>query len=411
MPGMTGPRDPSPPQESDLDLSIVMPCLNEAETVARCVTEARAAIDRAGLRGEVVVGDNGSTDGSRELAAAAGARVVPVATRGYGAAILGGVEAARGRWVIIADSDGQHDFADVDLFVAKLREGYELVVGKRVSGEPGAVSRKSRYIGTPIISTIGRVLFGAPLSDFNCGFRGVDRDRMLSLGLRTTGMELASEHIIKSALARLRIAQVPVNVRAPGRSRPAHLRPFSDGWRHLRFMLLMSPRGTLIAPGLALMVLSLIAGVWLVIHPLLGVPSGGFSGPGLALSALGLLAGYQAATLGVAAHVYAVEQGLLQPTAFLKAGLKRFTMERGIVVGLVLGAGGLATLVMGLITALARPEQAAISSLQVACVGGVLLALGLQTVLMSFFYSMLGLPYRGRPAGMASAPMAPGSKP
>src|SRR5579864_45684 len=230
--------------DDPLELTILMPCLNEAETVLHCVAEARSFLLRTGIAGEVLVADNGSSDNSAALARRAGARVVTVAERGYGAALRAGIAAARGCFVIIGDADGSYDFANLDAFVAKLRDGCDLVMGNRFAGgiAPGAMPLLHRYLGNPLLSLIGRLICGAPIGDFHCGLRGLRRDAILGLNLRTTGMEFASEMVVGAALAGLVISQVPTTLAADGRSRPPHLRTWQDGWRHLRFLLMVSPR-------------------------------------------------------------------------------------------------------------------------------------------------------------------------
>src|ERR1700678_4247017 len=236
---------------ADLDLTILMPCLNEAETLAFCVRQAVTAIRDSSLPGEVVVADNGSVDGSLEIAAAEGARVLNVSTRGYGAALIAGIEAARGKYVMMADADASYHFEHLPRFLPRLDEGYDLVMGNRFSGtiEPGAMPPLHRYLGNPVLSSIGRIFFGIPVRDFHCGLRAFRRDSILALGLRTTGMEFASEMVVKSSLAGLRMTEVPTTLSPDGRSRPPHLRSWRDGWRHLRFLLLFSPRSLFLIPG------------------------------------------------------------------------------------------------------------------------------------------------------------------
>src|SRR3954454_5914519 len=221
-----------------------MPCLNEAKTVVQCVEAARTYLQRAGIRGEVVVADNGSTDGSQELAEAAGARVVPVARRGYGAALMGGIGAARGRFIVMGDADDSYDFGAIDGFLEQLRAGGDLVMGNRFEGgiEPGAMPPLHRYLGNPVLSRVGRLLFRIPVKDFHCGLRAFRRERIVDLDLRTSGMEFASEMVVKAGLHSYDIREVPTVLRAGGRPRKPHLRTWHDGWRHLRFLLLYSPR-------------------------------------------------------------------------------------------------------------------------------------------------------------------------
>ena len=236
------------------ELTILMPCLNEAATVGTCVAKARAFLARTGIQGEVLVADNGSEDGSRKLAEQAGARVVQVAERGYGAALAAGIAAASGRYVIMGDADDSYDFSRLEGFVAKLREGYPLVMGNRFKGgiRKGAMPWLHRYLGNPVLSFIGRLLFRAKVGDFHCGLRGFDREAVRGLNLRTPGMEFASELVVKATLAGWRIAEVPTTLHPDGRGRPPHLRSWHDGWRHLRFLLQFSPRWLFLYPGLTL---------------------------------------------------------------------------------------------------------------------------------------------------------------
>src|SRR5487761_287810 len=246
-----------------------MPCLNEAETVATCVRKAVQFIADSGISGEVVVADNGSTDGSREHAEAAGARVVPISDKGYGNALMGGILAARGEYVIMGDADDSYDFTNLMPFVTELRKGSDLVMGNRFKGgiAPGAMPPLHRYLGTPVLSFIGRLFFRSKIGDFNCGLRGFRRDSAISLGLQATGMEFASEMVVKATLAKQKITEVPPPMKKAGRTRPPHLRSWRDGWRHLRFLLLFSPRWLFFLPGLALLTMGLVVGAIVVPHP------------------------------------------------------------------------------------------------------------------------------------------------
>ena len=242
---------------SPIELTVVMPCLNEAETVARCIDKAKLGFEKAGLAGEIIVADNGSTDGSQRIAGEHGARVVAVAEKGYGSALRGGIEAANGCYLIMGDADDSYDFSESGKFVAKLREGYDLVMGCRLpSGggtiAPGAMPWKNRYLGNPVLSFLGRLFFRTPVRDFHCGLRAFSREAYARISPSTTGMEFASEMVMKASIEKLRIAEVPITLHKDGRSRPPHLRPWRDGWRHLRFMLIYSPRWLFLFPGLAL---------------------------------------------------------------------------------------------------------------------------------------------------------------
>lgn len=245
--------EPHDDVEAAPEFSVVLPCLNEAETLAKCIEKAQRAFRELGIDGEVVVGDNGSTDGSQQIAERLGARVIPVAEKGYGNALRGGVVAARGKYLIMGDSDDSYDFSAISPFVGKLRQGYDLVMGNRFRGGimPGAMPWKHKWIGNPVLSFIGRLLFHCPVRDFHCGMRGFSKDAYERMKLQTTGMEFASEMVIKSTLLQMRIDEVPTILYKDGRSRPPHLRSWRDGWRHLRFMLLFSPRWLFLYPGAA----------------------------------------------------------------------------------------------------------------------------------------------------------------
>src|SRR6516225_6452941 len=253
--------DSIPSQNGDIELTILMPCLNEAETIQSCVCKAMKFLAESGIRGEVLVADNGSTDGSPGMAEQLGARVVSIAQRGYGAALIGGIEAAAGRFVIMGDSDDSYDFSALDPFVAELRAGQQLVMGNRFKGgiKPGAMPALHRYLGNPLLSWIGRIFFSIPIGDFHCGLRGFSREAVRQLGLRNTGMEFASEMVVKSSLRGLRISEVPTTLSPDRRSRPPHLRTWRDGWRHLRFLLLHSPRWLFLYPGLFFVAIGLVA--------------------------------------------------------------------------------------------------------------------------------------------------------
>jgi glycosyltransferase involved in cell wall biosynthesis len=320
-----------------MELTILMPCLDEALTIETCIRKARAYLDRKGIEGEVLVADNGSADGSPSRAAAAGARVVHVDRKGYGAALIGGIEAANGRFVIMADADDSYDFADLDGFVDRLRHGFELVVGNRFAGGimPGAMPILNRYVGNPLLSFIGRTLFSSPVSDFHCGLRGFDRDAILGLKLRATGMEFASEMVVKASLAQLSIAEVPTTLHPDGRQRSSHLRPWRDGWRHLRFMLLRSPQWLFIYPGLILAALALAGATWVAIEPrhLLGIT---LDVNTLLYLSMALITGVQIYFFGLFAMAFAQKMRFPVATGFPQRLLHLASRQGTIVVGVCL---------------------------------------------------------------------------
>src|SRR5712664_3732192 len=326
------------------ELTILMPCLNEAATVGRCVAKARGFLERAGIDGEVLIADNGSDDGSRMLAERAGARVIEVAERGYGAAVAGGIAAAHGRSIIMGDADDSYDFARLDGFVAKLREGYPLVMGNRFRGgiQKGAMPLLHRYLGNPVLSFVGRLLFGAKVGDFHCGLRGFDREAVSSLNLRTTGMEFASELVVKASLAGWRIAEVPTTLHPDGRGRPPHLRSWRDVWRHLRFLLLFSPRWLFLYPGLALAALGALGVALLFPGPLMLTPDFGFDDHTFLVAAIAILVGVQVVGFGVIARHSAVVNALLPRSRPLAALLSVISLERGLMTAAAIVCGGVA---------------------------------------------------------------------
>jgi len=312
-----------------------MPCLNEAATVAACVAKARGFLERSGIRGEVLVADNGSTDGSQAAARGAGARVVEVAERGYGAALAGGIAAARGRYVIMGDADDSYDFARLEGFIERLREGHRLVMGNRFRGgiEAGAMPPLHRYFGNPLLSFLGRLLFRSGVGDFHCGLRGFDRDAVISLDLRTRGMEFASELVVKAALAGWRIAEVPTVLHRDGRGRASHLRSWRDGWRHLRFLLLFSPRWLFLYPGLALLALGTLLTGALYFAPL-RIGGAALDIHSMLYASAGALLGLQLCLFALFARVSAQNAGLLPQHVALGRLLRFLTLERGLLAGL-----------------------------------------------------------------------------
>jgi glycosyltransferase involved in cell wall biosynthesis len=334
------------------ELTILMPCLNEAETLPICIKKAKAFLQRSGVAGEVVIADNGSSDGSPAIALSLGARVIDVPVRGYGAALIDGIAAARGRFVIMGDSDDSYDFSQLDLFLTQLRAGAELVMGNRFAGEikPGAMPLLHRYLGNPVLTSIGRLFFNAKCGDFHCGLRGFDRAAILRLDLQAAGMEFASEMVVKAILNGVRITEVPVTLWPDGRSRPPHLRSWRDGWRHLRFLLLFSPRSLFFYPGAIITLLGLagmlwllpeartVAGVRLDIHTLL-------------YAALAVVVGIQSMLFWLFAKVYGAREGIVPPDTrlFFRALVHAAQLEWMLLAaGLFLLTGlALAGLAMG----------------------------------------------------------------
>ena len=335
-----------------LEVSILMPCLNEAETIAGCVREALAALAAAGVKGEVLVADNGSSDESPALARAAGARVVEVPGRGYGNALAGGIAAARGRYVLMGDADGSYDFGELPRFLGALRGGADLAMGCRLPAGggrilPGAMPWKHRWIGNPLLTFLGRLFFTAPIHDFHCGLRAFRREALLGLGLQCPGMEYASEMVVRATFARLVVTEVPVTLRPDGRSRPPHLRSWRDGWRHLRFMLLFSPRWLYLMPGLALAGLSLALFLRLMLGPWT-VGGVTFDVNSLILASAGLVAGVQTVLLGMLAKASAVQLGIVPPSPPLSRLQQLRPVELGIGCGLALMLLGLGYLLWAL---------------------------------------------------------------
>ncbi|MFZ4760905.1 MAG: glycosyltransferase family 2 protein, partial [Burkholderiaceae bacterium] len=390
-----GGRGEPPSRERSPQLTVVMPCLNEARTVAACVAKARGFFERSGIAGEVVVADNGSTDGSQALAIAAGARVVAIEQRGYGAALMGGIAAARGRWVVMGDADDSYDFASLDAIVERLAGGAQLVMGNRFTGgiDPNAMPPLHRYLGNPVLSFIGRLLFRTPIGDFHCGLRAFDREAVIGLGLRCTGMEFASEMVMRATLAKLRISEVPTRLAKDGRDRPPHLRSWRDGWRHLRLLLMFSPRWLLLYPGLALMVIGLVPSIGLLFGPL------EFGGFGLDIHTLlycatASILGLQLCVLAVLTKAAGVSVGELPSGEAYERFTRMFTLERGIAVGVVLIAFGVGS---GVLSALdwtqtglsALDPSRTMRSVIPAC---ALVLAGSECVFASFVLSFLAQP-------------------
>jgi glycosyltransferase involved in cell wall biosynthesis len=380
-----------------IELTILMPCLNEAETIATCVRKALGFLDRTGIAGEVLIADNGSTDGSQAIAQALGARVVPVRARGYGAALLGGINAARGRYVVMGDSDDSYDFSRLDGFVEKLREGWQLVMGNRFQGgiALGAMPKLHRYLGNPVLTATGRILYGSPSGDFHCGLRGFHRDAILDLGLDLPGMEFASEMVVKATIRKLRITEVPTTLSKDGRSRPPHLRSWRDGWRHLRFLVLFSPRWLFLYTGAAMFGIGVVG--------MLALETGPIRAFGATLDIHTLLyasvlvvVGYQSMLFWVFCKTLNMTQGMLSSDPQFLRFNDQLTLERGLLLALSLLLVGLA---LGVVATAGWGrtgfgDLAPDHTMRLAIPSATLILLAVSTASMSFFLSFLRLARR-----------------
>jgi hypothetical protein len=385
------------PESRDVELTILMPCLNEAETIATCIDKAQGFLAHSGVAGEILIADNGSSDGSVEYALARGARVIAVTERGYGAALRAGIAAARGRFVIMGDADDSYDFSRLELFLARLREGSDLVMGNRFAGgiAPGAMPFLHRYLGNPVLSLIGRMLFRSGIRDFHCGLRGLRRDAVLALDLRTSGMEFASEMVVRAALNGLAIAEVPTTLAVDGRSRPPHLRTWSDGWRHLRFLLMFSPRWLFLYPGAVLLALGVLATLLLLPGRLMLTPRFGLDEHTFLVATIAILVGVQVVGFGVIARHFAAANGLLPRSKSLDGLMSCVSMERGLLIALALmcaGVGGVtwslwqwAALDFGPLTA---PAVTRVLTLSL-----VLIATAVQLAFTVFLLGIIDLPF------------------
>jgi glycosyltransferase involved in cell wall biosynthesis len=376
------------------ELTILMPCLNERETLARCIIKAQDFLTRSGIEGEVVIADNGSTDGSQSIATEHGARVVPVAEKGYGSALLGGIRAARGRFVIMGDSDDSYDFSALDAFVAKLREGYALVMGNRFRGgiRPGAMPKLHRYLGNPVLTAVGRLFFKSPCGDFHCGLRGFNREAMLLLDLQTPGMEFASEMVVKATISKLKITEVPTTLSPDGRSRPPHLRSWRDGWRHLRFLLLFSPRWLFLYPGVAMFVIGLLTMAWLLPQPR-SIGTVTLDIHTLLYASLAVTVGFQSIMFWIFVKVYGMREGIVPFDPSFHTIKGAITLERGLILGGLLLVFGLATGAYALSSwnltgyGLLRPSE----TMRVVIPSATAVLLAFQIAYGSFFISVLDI--------------------
>ncbi|MDR6904630.1 glycosyltransferase involved in cell wall biosynthesis [Agromyces sp. 3263] len=384
-----------PTSTETIELSIVMPCLNEAETLAVCIDKAQGYLARSGVIGEVIIADNGSTDGSQDIARAHGARVVDVPAKGYGSALMGGIDAARGEYVIMGDADDSYDFSKLDPFVERLRAGDQLVMGNRFRGgiAEGAMPPLHKYLGNPVLSWIGRVLFRSPIKDFHCGLRGFNRQAILDLHLQTTGMEFASEVVVKSTLGGLRVSEVPTTLDKDGRSRPPHLRSWRDGWRHLRFLLIFSPRWLFLIPGAVAFFLGLLGTLFISFGPIILGDVGFDVSSQVYLAALTVV-GYQSVLFAILTKIYAQHEGFRIPRSRNFDRLeRRISLESGALVGLFLFLIGLG-IAIGQFATWAASGFGSLdpsSTMRTAVLAALLMMLGAQTIMAGMFLGVLNV--------------------
>ena len=381
-------------QGHNCELTILMPCLNEAETIGFCIEKAQKFINDYQINGEVLIADNGSSDGSTKIAQELGARVINVPDRGYGAALLGGIDAALGKYIIMGDADASYDFLNLMPFLEKLKMGNDLVMGNRFKGQilPGAMPPLHQYFGNPVLSGIGKLFFHAPVSDFHCGLRGFSKKAIQKMELHTTGMEFASEMVMKAILLDMKITEIPITLYPDGRTRAPHLRSWRDGWRHLRFMLIYSPKWLFFYPGIVLILLGFAIGLWLLPgpKPFMGTVLDIHT---LLYAALFIIIGFQALTFSILTRVFATISGLLPADVKLMSIFKYLKLETGLSVGAAL-------LIFGMVASIYFFSMWGASSfgpldptktLRIIIPIVLMIALGFQTILTSFFLSLLGV--------------------
>ncbi len=391
---MTGDSSLPGCQDQKVEVSVLMPCLNEAETIESCIRKAQRSLRDNRISGEILIADNGSTDGSQDIAQRLGARVVRISEKGYGNALLGGIKAAQGTYIIMGDADDSYDFGSLMPFVTKLREGYDLVMGNRFKGgiKPGAMPALHRYLGNPVLTGIGRLFFRSQCGDFHCGLRGFNKTAAMKMDLQTTGMEFASEMIVKASLYRMRITEVPTTLSPDGRSRPPHLRSWHDGWRHLRFLLIFSPRWLFLYPGALLVITGLVLGALVLPGPL-AVGKVSLDVHTLLVASLAVMCGYQSILFALFSKAFAVNERLMPEDPRLTRFFSVVNLERGLIfscVGLLAGVVLLITAVMQWRAVGFGPLDYS-QTMRIVIPGTLLTVLGFQTMLASFFASVLGM--------------------
>ncbi len=386
-----------------------MPCLNEAETLAACIKKAQGFLQGADIRGEIIIADNGSSDGSQQIALALGARVVNVSEKGYGAAIAGAIAAARGKYAIVGDADDSYDFSKLDAFIEALRAGNQLVMGNRFLGgiAPGAMPSLHRYLGNPVLSFAGRLFFKSSIGDFHCGLRGFDVAAIRGLNLRTSGMEFASEMVVKATLSGLKVSEVPTTLSPDGRTRRPHLRSFRDGWRHMRFLLLFSPRWLFLYPGITLVLVGLFATGILLPGPVQLSENIQLDIHTLLVASMSVLVGLQSISFALIGRSFATRYGFIPRSEKFGKILETLTLERIIIFSIILILGG----TIGLIWAVERwagtgfGRLAYSDMMRLMIISMTALVAGLQTMMTGFLSSMINIPFYERRFG--DAPDAP----
>jgi|AntAceMinimDraft_17_1070374.scaffolds.fasta_scaffold02074_2 glycosyltransferase involved in cell wall biosynthesis len=373
----------------EVELSVVMPCLNESRTIAVCIEKALKTMNTLGIRGEVVVADNGSTDGSQGLAEQAGARVVDVKEKGYGAAYLGGIPQSHGKYIVVGDSDDTYDFTDLECFIQPLREGYDFVIGNRLGGtiEKGAMPWANRYIGNPFLSAFLNLLFKTGISDAHCGMRAFTRESFDKMRLNTTGMEFASEMVIKASMAGLKIKQFPITLHRSKYERTPHLRPLPDGWRHLRFMLMYSPTHLFLTPGSIMLGIGFVVLLLLINGPI-QIGGHGYDQHFMIVGSLLAILGFQVITLGLYAKAYAYREHIISDR-FIEKFYRKFSLEKGLYLGLAISGVGFGLMLYLLCKFLFVSGE--FYELRLAIFSMTLIVVGIQTVFSSFLLSIMNI--------------------
>lgn len=385
--------------DKTIELSIVIPCLNEAETLETVIKKAKKSLIENNITGEVIIADNGSIDGSQEISKELGTRVVDVERKGYGSALMGGIDAAKGQYIIMGDADDSYDFSNLMPFILKLREGFDLVMGNRFKGgiKKGAMPFLHRYLGNPVLTFIGNLFFGSKVNDFHCGLRGFRKDAFEKMHLVTTGMEFASEMVIKATLLKLKITEVPTTLSPDGRSRPPHLRTWRDGWRHLRFMLIYSPKWLFYYPGITLITLGILGTLFLYIIGSIDPNQNLMRVHSLLYASIAIIIGYQAVQFSMFAHDFALKNGLLLELGWKRKNMdKGHSLERGILIGgllFIIGIGVAITITL-------QWQESGFSSLdprkgmKFVIPSATMMILGLQVFLGNFFMGLLNIDHK-----------------